>query len=83
MAKSNVRFVCQNCGADYPKWMGKCSGCGQWNTLVEERVRPDRAKANWAGTPGAGAPVPITDVAANAEERFTTGIAELDRVLGG
>ncbi|NLL87845.1 MAG: DNA repair protein RadA [Firmicutes bacterium] len=83
MAKSNVRFVCQNCGADYPKWMGKCSGCGQWNTLVEERVKPDRAKANWAGTPGAGAPVPITDVAANAEERFTTGIAELDRVLGG
>lgn len=38
MSKSSVRFVCQNCGADYPKWMGRCASCGEWNTLTEERI---------------------------------------------
>jgi len=84
MSKSNIRFVCQNCGADYPKWMGRCSGCGEWNTLVEERAsRPAANKNSWAGVSPGRKPIPITDVASSAEERFTTGIAELDRVLGG
>ena len=38
MAKSKTAFVCQNCGSNFPKWMGKCSACGEWNTLIEEVV---------------------------------------------
>ena len=84
MSKSIVRFVCQNCGADYPKWMGRCSGCGEWNTLVEEKINRGTAKhTSWTAAPAGRMPIPITDVASTAEERFTTGIAELDRVLGG
>ena len=83
MSKSSVRFVCQNCGADYPKWMGRCASCGEWNTLTEERISRVSPKQNgWTVSP-ARKPVPITDVASAAEERFSTGIAELDRVLGG
>lgn len=84
MAKTAVRFVCQNCGAEYPKWMGRCSGCGEWNTLVEERVRSSRSKHQpWVEPSGSKAPQAITEVVSTAESRSTTGIAELDRVLGG
>ncbi|HHT35589.1 MAG: DNA repair protein RadA [Candidatus Wallacebacter cryptica] len=84
MAKASIRFVCQNCGADYPKWMGRCSDCGEWNTIVEERTSSSRAKHQpWVETSGSKAPVAITEVVSAAESRSTTGMAELDRVLGG
>ena len=82
MAKPVARYVCQNCGAVYPKWAGRCDACGEWNTLVEETVeaRPGpvgRANAGrrvtFVGLQGTTAPPP----------RGLTGIAELDRVLGG
>jgi DNA repair protein RadA/Sms len=84
MAKALIRFVCQNCGADYPKWMGRCSDCGEWNTIVEERTSSSREKHQpWVETSGSKAPVAITEVVSAAESRSTTGMAELDRVLGG
>ncbi len=82
MAKPTARYVCQSCGAAYPKWAGRCDACGEWNTLVEETVeaRPGpvgRAstgrRITFVGLQGSAAPPP----------RANTGIAELDRVLGG
>ncbi len=82
MAKPVARYVCQSCGAVYPKWAGRCDACGEWNTLVEEVVeaRPGpvgRASTGrrvaFVGLQGTVAPPPRAD----------TGIAELDRVLGG
>lgn len=81
MSKRPVnRFVCQACGAVYPKWSGKCEACGEWNTIVEETLestpsRKSRSKTRLAftGLEGAAAPPP----------RIETRIEELDRVLGG
>lgn len=79
MAKSKLEFVCQACGASAPRWMGKCSGCGAWNTLVEERAAPKRGSSKARA-------VRITRVAELADESSQhrpIGIGELDRVLGG
>jgi len=82
VAKPAARYVCQSCAAVYPKWAGRCDACGEWNTLVEEVVeaRPGpvgRASTGrrvaFVGLQGTVAPPPRAD----------TGIAELDRVLGG
>ena len=82
MAKSATRYVCQSCGAAHPKWAGRCDACGEWNTLVEEAVeaRPGPVgkastgrRVTFVGLQGSTAPPP----------RALTGIAELDRVLGG
>jgi DNA repair protein RadA/Sms len=78
-------FSCQQCGAQTPKWHGRCPSCGAWNTLVEERATSARASGRGAAAPTAAAarPVPLRDVSAAAAPRLTTGIGELDRVLGG
>ncbi len=83
MAKPTARYVCQSCGAVTPKWAGRCDACGEWNTIVEESVeagpnavakaRPGTARIAFVGLEGSAAPPP----------RAHTGIAELDRVLGG
>jgi len=87
MAKSSTRFVCQGCGAVAPRWLGRCTACGGWNTLVEEVTRrePKDGRVRGRGdAPGEGGrPVPIADVPEDAAARIPTGIAELDRVLGG
>ncbi len=72
-----LRYVCQSCGYDSAKWLGRCPGCGGWNTLVEEPAVPPRR-----GRPPAE-PVPLSAVTPLAQERLATGISELDRVLGG
>ncbi len=81
MAKTHSKYVCQSCGYESARWIGKCPSCGGWNTLLEElvqKVKPHRAK------PGRGnVPVPITEVEALGEPRVSTQIPELDRVLGG
>lgn len=86
MAKKTTKFVCQTCGTEFPKWMGKCSGCGEWNTLVEERVITG-VKGNQRGWLSdqnlSSKPRPITEVETTSEARFSTGVPELDRVLGG
>ncbi|HKQ69278.1 MAG TPA: DNA repair protein RadA [Polyangiaceae bacterium] len=81
MAKTSTQFVCQACGATSVKWLGKCLGCGGWNTFVEERV-PAASPSSRAFLANAG-PVLLGDIAADASARIATGIGELDRVLGG
>jgi DNA repair protein RadA/Sms len=83
MAKLSVRFVCSECGAIHAKWMGRCSDCGRWQTLVEEAVAAGGAAAGPAG----GRPAPklfsLDQVDLKAQPRRSTGIGELNRVLGG
>jgi DNA repair protein RadA/Sms len=81
-------FVCQECGAQAPKWMGRCADCGAWNSLVEERetapaVEPAAASASrYALGGGAGARL-YSDIQLADQPRLATGIEEFDRVLGG
>lgn len=72
-------FQCQACGHGTPKWLGRCPECGQWNSLVEEREGPRRGGPLMA----ASAPEPLSEIRPMAGGRASTGIAELDRVLGG
>jgi DNA repair protein RadA/Sms len=74
-------FSCSACGHESPKWHGRCPGCGDWNTLVEEKPAAGRRTAT--RTAPRAAPVRLADVEAPALARFSTGIGELDRVLGG
>jgi DNA repair protein RadA/Sms len=79
--KPKTAFVCQNCGAQSPKWVGRCPSCDGWNTLVEERIV---AAPKGGGVPRPPrAPIQLNEVPADAEQRIPTGIAEFDRVLGG
>jgi DNA repair protein RadA/Sms len=93
VARPATIFTCSACGAASPKWLGRCTACGEWNTLVEERAPAGRAGAAGAA-PGrlgeagaaraaAGRPVALRDVRAERARRLRTGIGELDRVLGG
>ena len=84
MARATL-FVCTSCGDESAKWHGRCPGCGEWNTLSEERApEPRRGGASGrAAAAKAARPVPLADVEAPALRRLRTGIGELDRVLGG
>ena len=84
MAKSKTIFFCTSCGTETPKWMGRCPGCGAFNTMeehIEKPVTPGRAKAAPVGL--SRKPQRITEVDSGDEIRFLTGMGELDRVLGG
>ena len=81
--KKKTAYVCQNCGYDTVKWMGKCPGCGAWNTMVEEIVAPPAAERRGVGAGNAERPQPIAEIAVEDLPRFSTGSGELDRVLGG
>ena len=86
MAKARSNFVCQNCGASYPKWTGKCENCGEWNTLVEQIVEAKGASAV-ARSHSRGKilkPQSMRSIATeDSVKRLPTGIADLDAVLGG
>ena len=82
--KARQVFTCTECGHSEAKWLGKCPGCGGWSTLVEETVAPPASAARARRTPGVGGrPVPLREVGTDDAPRRPTGIAELDRVLGG
>jgi DNA repair protein RadA/Sms len=86
MARAQSRFVCQACGADYPRWEGQCRSCAAWNTLVETVVTPRQRTARAASRGGLGnapEPVALSAPADGPLERLRTGLGELDRVLGG
>ncbi|MEW6227061.1 MAG: DNA repair protein RadA [Bacillota bacterium] len=83
MAKSKTRYLCQECGYETPRWLGKCPGCGEWNSFIEEVVRPAPATAGGGLAASRPIPIPITEVESSREYRFSSGIPELDRVLGG
>jgi DNA repair protein RadA/Sms len=80
MTRTRVRFVCTECGAQAPKWLGRCPECGAWSTL-EEEVVPGTGSARSTAT--VDKPVPLGEVETAAAARRATGIEELDRVLGG
>ena len=80
--KDRVVYVCSACGHSSPQWMGRCPGCDQWNTLSEEVIRGAGRKAE-PGRSSTPAPLTLADVADTGTERLSTGIVELDRVLGG
>jgi len=85
MAKSQARYACQECGAVYPKWAGRCEACGAWNSLVEEQPRSGPTKSLAGSGKGGGQAldfVPLQGESRGAP-RHLTGIAELDRVCGG
>jgi DNA repair protein RadA/Sms len=82
--KQKLIFVCQSCGQDSPRWLGKCPGCGSWNSFVEETAFAKPAQDTQRGILGnTDAPVLLDEAESGGEKRFVTGIKELDRVLGG
>ena len=79
-------FVCRECGYSSPGWLGRCPGCGQWNTISEETVpvRPGpRPAGRAAPAPPPSVPLRLTDVDLDTQSRIHSGLAEFDRVLGG
>ena len=84
MAKAKTVFYCTECGNESPKWQGRCAACGAWNTLVEHIEKPvaaGRAKAAPVGS--SKIPQKLSQLESDRELRFSTGMGELDRVLGG
>src|SRR5205807_10499987 len=91
MARALAKFICAACGHESPKWTGRCSGCGEWNSLQEEPVaahaddgiswRDGRRVKRTKAKPRK--PSPLGEVEALAAKRLQTGSSELDRVLGG
>ncbi|MCL6218776.1 DNA repair protein RadA [Zunongwangia pacifica] len=87
MAKVKTAYYCQNCGAQYSKWQGRCNACGEWNTIVEEIVEKP-AKKDWTSsakteTKRAAKPLRLNEIETAPQYRWKTGNNELDRVLGG
>jgi DNA repair protein RadA/Sms len=86
MPRPTSIHVCSVCGHESPRWAGQCPGCGEWNTLVEEvrKTGPSaRGRGSQSGSRAVARPVVLRDVAAAERERLSTGIGELDSVLGG
>lgn len=87
-AKTKIRYVCQSCSAEYPKWQGKCSECNEWNTLEEQLVRSQKAPINrlaetaWSHADAVEL-LRLQDIRYHEDDRLLSGMAELDRVLGG
>lgn len=84
MAKAKTVFYCTNCGNETPRWQGKCPACGAWNTIeehIEKSAPVGRAKSAPVGQ--SRKPQRISEVTSGGELRFSTGMGELDRVLGG
>lgn len=84
MVKAKTVYVCSNCGADSPKWIGKCPSCGEWNTYVEEIVvkEPVGKRALYGVSDGGKVrPVLLRDITSEEETRVDLGDRELNRVL--
>lgn len=88
MAKTKTVYICSHCGADSPKWLGKCPNCGEWNTYVEEVVAKEvpsakRLVPSGLSERGQARPVLLRDITAEKEDRLNMKDQELNRVLGG
>lgn len=82
MAKIQVKFVCQECGAQYPRWMGRCEQCGNWNTLAEEVLETSGSKKSNSNA-RASKVSDIAEIESGSIGRISTKIDEFDQVLGG
>ena len=81
-AKAKTVYYCSECGNETIKWQGRCPACGAWNTIVEHKESAGSAAS--VGRSGArNRPVGLNELEEGEETRFSTGIGELDRVLGG
>jgi DNA repair protein RadA/Sms len=83
MAKSTSKYVCQSCGYVSPRWIGKCPNCEEWNTFVEEAPSPLKLVRKSGGVASKLKAIPLKDVDAITDLRFSSGVSEVDRVLGG
>lgn len=83
MAKIKTKYVCQECGYENPKWLGKCPECLKWNSFVEELEQKSINKEVFIVDKSSSRPVSINKIETKTEERFSSSINELDRVLGG
>lgn len=82
--KKSTVFFCQSCGYESPKWMGQCPGCREWNTFVEEQISTAALKKNGGLDSTVGRqPTVLSQIIMKDDDRLSTGIGELDRVLGG
>ena len=85
--ESKTVYLCTECGADFPKWSGKCPSCGEWNTLVEYTVKPGAPepglRIRQKGLPGENVPRPLSEVSGKSAPRIDLRDGELNRVLGG
>lgn len=86
MAKVKTTFACQSCGNTYAKWQGKCTACGEWNTIVEEVLeKPEKGEVDWRESQesSSGKPRKLREVEVGESYRIDSGDSELNRVLGG
>ncbi len=89
MAKTKRAYVCNDCGADFPRWQGQCNACGAWNTITEVRLAASPSVARnerlsgYAGTANESRVQVLSEIDLQEVPRFTSGFKELDRVLGG
>src|SRR3990167_2267187 len=83
MPKAKLAFCCQTCGTLYPKWTGQCNGCNEWNTIIEEITTSIPASRYQGYAGNETVMLRMADVTLENDVRLTTGLQELDRVLGG
>ena len=87
MVKLRTQFTCQQCGANYSKWSGRCENCGEWNTLVEQDQAASAGQSSVAKAGSSGKKLTVQSIKAAHKDketgRLTTGIGDLDIVLGG
>jgi DNA repair protein RadA/Sms len=82
VAKIKSTYVCQNCGAQSPKWIGKCNSCGEWNTYSEEIII-ERKPSSPLQAKGNSVPLMLSEIDLDHQARIVTGNEEFDRVIGG
>ena len=84
MAKEKIVFFCKECGYESTKWLGKCPGCNNWNSFVEEKIRANSGgKSNTKYKVGESTVRKLSDIQNTEKNRLDTGYEELNRVLGG
>ncbi len=83
MAKTKTVYVCQNCGTDSAKWIGKCNSCGEWNTYVEQVIHKSPSRNIDTGVPQKASPVKLNEIKSDQMKRYDMKYAEVNRVLGG
>ncbi len=88
MAKQHTSWFCTSCGNESPKWMGRCPACGEWNTMVEEPKRDKKASSGarsraFVATESDARPLSLEEISLTSENRFSIGLNEVDRLLGG
>ena len=83
MAKLKTVYVCQNCGIDVPKWVGKCPSCGAWNSIVEHKISKSNKSQKVNSFHDKAKPQAISEINIKEEHRLLSGINEFDRIIGG